>query len=60
MSNIAKPCANGSGELSKTLSVSRMPPAVVTWSFESSPPIVSIWLPPTALQDSANRGFSGL
>ena len=42
MSNIAKPCANGSGELSKVLAMmsGMVPPA--TFEFESTPPIVSI------------------
>ena len=61
ISNIAKPCANGSGELLKVLStISWIRVNPVTWAFESTPPIVSIWLPPTALQESACRGFSGL
>ena len=45
ISNIAKPCANGSG-----LTYSKFP--AVAPGFESTPPIVRIWLPPTALQES--------
>ena len=42
ISNIAKPCANGSGELSKVLSIIGCTSPKVTFAFESTPPIVSI------------------
>ena len=56
ISKIARPCVNGSGALSKVLWYVEVELFADLQSV-SAPPIVRIWLPPTALQLSPRRGF---
>lgn len=59
MSKIARPCANGSGELNVLWVIVAVLPVVI-WGFESTPPMLRIWDPPTALQVWPWRGSEGL
>lgn len=55
MSNTARPCRNGSAELLNSFEGS----GSGALALGSRPPMVRIWLPPTALQECANRGYWG-
>ena len=59
ISKTAKPWVNGSGVLLNVLSAIVKGSPVMILGFVSVPPMLRIWLPPTALQECPALGFRG-